>query len=504
MGTVFLAGSGPGDPKLLTLKAAEVLAKCDVVVYDYLSSNIDLEKYASQAEKIYVGKKGHHHATEQQSINQLLIKLAKEGKNIVRLKGGDPFVFGRGGEEALELAENGVKYEVVPGVSSVYAVPAYAGIPVTQRGFTSSLAIVTGQEGLKKRSDINWNSLAKSFGTIVFLMGVKNLANIVEKLVTFGKDEKTPVALIRWGTTQRQEVLEGTLADIVEKVSLTKFSAPAIIVVGEVVSLRKQLKWFEKKPLFSKTVIVTRNRGQASKLSSSLVGLGANVIELPTIKIVPPDSYDKVDKAIERQIPEKYYDWLIFTSVNSVASFTERLRHKKVDFRIFKGTKIAAIGAATAKILQSQSIVVDLIPKEYKAEGMLEALGDVGGQKILFPRAKVAREILPDQLTKAGAQVDVAHVYQTVIDEESAKKIGSIDEKVDLVTFTSSSTVSNFLALLGDNASDFMKDVKIAAIGPITAKTAQEKGLKVDIVAKEYTIDGLVNAVKEVLSGRTN
>lgn len=500
-GKVYLTGSGPGDEKLLTLKAVEVLARCDVVVYDYLANNIDLDKYAPQAEKIYVGKRSHHHILEQNNINDLLIKLAKEGKNVVRLKGGDPFIFGRGGEEAMELVEAGVDYEVVPGVSSVYAVPAYAGIPVTQRGYTSSLAVVTGHEkATQPDSDIDWQSLAKVFGTVVFIMGVKNLPKIVDKLLKYGKESKTPIALIRWGTTARQYVLTGMLEDIVEKVSLTKFKPPAIIVVGEVVALREQLKWFEKKPLFGKTVVITRSSKQSSKLTQALGELGANIIEIPTIKVMPPDSYEKMDKAIERQIPDQYYDWLIFTSANGVFQFADRLKQKKVDFRIFKGVKIAAIGSSTAASLSSLGVQADLIPKEYKGEGLVEALGNVKRLKILIPRAKVAREVLPEELKKAGAEVDVVDAYQTVVDAQSAKNAPSLNGHADIITFTSASTVTNFLKILGNRKEQFLGGVKIAAIGPITAEAAKKKGLNVNVVAKKYTIDGLVDAVVKLAS----
>ncbi len=494
-GKVYLTGAGPGDEKLITVKAAEALAGADVVVYDYLAS-IDLEKYAPQAEKIYVGKTGRKHTIEQLDINALLVKLANEGKKIVRLKGGDPFIFGRGGEEALELVKAGVDFEIIPGISSAYAAPAYAGIPITQRGNTSTVAFITGHEDpTKDKSDIDFKALATGIGTLVFLMGVKNLNLIAENLLKHGRDPKTPVALVRWGTTSKQQVLEGTLADIAEKALLTKFKAPAIIVIGEVAALREQLAWFEKKPLFGKTVVVTRSREQASELSQDLQELGASTIELPSIKVVPADSYKKLDEAIERQIPGAYYDWLIFTSVNGVIHFVRRLKQKDVDFRVFKDAKIAAIGPGTASYLKSLALKVDLIPQEYKAEGILKALGDVKDKKILLPRAKVAREVLPEELTKAGAKVDVVEAYQTVADKPASEQsLKAMEKKVDFVTFTSSSTVVNFLDIV-ENAKAVLNGVKIAAIGPITAKTAKDKGLKVDIVAKEYTIKGLVKAI---------
>ncbi len=494
-GIVYLAGSGPGDEKLLTFKAVEALRACDVVLYDYLATNVDLNKYAPQAEKIYVGKRGRKH-TVQSHINDLLIKLGREGKKVVRLKGGDPFVFGRGGEEALELAKAGVNYEVIPGITSAYAVPAYAGIPVTQRGYASTLSIVTGHEDPgKKDSGVDWKLLARTTGTVVFLMGIKKLSKIVEKLVKFGKDPKTPIALIRWGTTNRQQTLEGRLDDIVDKVRSSKFQPPAIIVIGKVVALRDQLKWIEKKPLFGKTAIVTRSRDQASQLTQALEGFGANVIELPVIRIVEPDSYKKLDEAIDRQVKEEYYDWLIFNSANGVTHFANRIKQKELDFRVLKGTKIAAVGLSTAAVLERLGVRADLVPKEYRAEGLIEALPDMKGLKVLMPRAKVAREILPEELNKAGAQVDVVDAYRTIADPEGKKRINELEDEIDFLTFTSSSTVKNFLDALGEKRDDILKTAKIAVIGPITAKTAEKEGLKVDAVADPYTIDGLIKAV---------
>ncbi len=495
-GIVYLTGSGPGDQKLLTIKAAEALADCDVVVYDYLATNIDLDKFAPRAEKIYVGKRGRKPVKEQSHINDLLIKLGKEGKKVVRLKGGDPFVFGRGGEEALALVQAGVKYEVIPGVTSAYAVPAYAGIPVTQRGYASTLVIVTGHEDPdKKDSGVDWELLGKTPGTVVFLMGMKNLPKIVSNLEKYGKDPKTPVALVRWGTTGKQQTLTGQLNNILDKVRSSKFQPPAIIVIGEVAALRDKLKWVENKPLFGKNIIVTRSREQASDFALALDELGANVIELPVIKVVESDSYKKLDEAIVRQTEDKYYDWIIFTSVNSVLYFADRLDKKGLDHRILDGTKIAAIGTSTAAALKERSVKADLVPKEFKAEGLIDAFGDAKGLKILMPRAKVAREVIPNALKDAGARLDVVDAYQNILDPEGKKRAESLDETIDVVTFTSSSTVENFLEILGDKKDEVLKDAKIAVIGPITAKTAKERGLNVDAIADKYTIDGLVEAI---------
>lgn len=508
-------GAGPGDPGLITVKGLELTKQADVIILDHLVNKKFLVHAKSDAEIIYVGKEAGKHTIPQDKINKILIREAKKGKMVVRLKGGDPFVFGRGGEEALELVKNGIPFEVVPGVSSAYAVPTYAGIPVTQRGIASTMTIATGHEDPAKLvSDIDWDKLAISTGTLVFLMAIRNLPTITGELIKHGRDPKTPVALIRWGTLPKQKTLIGTLENIVQKAEKAAFRPPGIVVVGEAVALRNKLNWFETKPLFGKRIVVTRSKEQAGDLTRALEELGAEVIELPTIKIVPPDSYRSLDQAIDRIVmpnsavpagrqerrTANYYDWVIFTSANGVSYFMDRLRSRGQDGRVLKGVKLAAIGPATARKLEEFGLKIDLVPKDYRAESLIEGLKKekMAGVRILIPRAKEAREVLPESLKSLGAEVDVATAYQTVIDDSKVARFKEIllGKKVDVITFTSSSTVKNFVKLLrGVDSSHVLSGVKIACIGPITAQTARDEGLKVDLVAKEYTIPGLVEAL---------
>ena len=501
---VYLVGAGPGDPGLLTIKGMECIQKAAVLVYDRLV-NSELLKYAPEdCEMIYVGKSPDRHTLRQEEINQLLVEKAKEKGTVTRLKGGDPFVFGRGGEEAETLRENNIPFEIVPGISSSIAAPAYAGIPVTHRDCASSFAVITGHEDPEKsNSSINWENLASGVDTLVFLMGVGNLKYIVENLTKYGRKPTTPVALVRWGTTKKQQTLVGTLETIVDLVAQKGFTSPAVTIVGEVVSLRDTLKWFEDKPLFGKRVLVTRARAQASDLSQLLIAQGAQVIEFPTIEIQPPASYELLDQAIEKV---EEYDWIVFTSVNGVDYFTDRLLLKDRDWRDLKGLKICAIGPKTAEKLLDLGLKIDYVPPEYRAEGIIEGLQERGiqGKKILLARAEVARDILPEQLEALGAQVTVAPTYQTIVPEVSTGEAAALlqGEKVDLITFTSSSTVKNFKKLwekMQDTA--IFQGALTACIGPITAKTAQEEGFQIDIQAKEYTIEGLVEAITAYAQG---
>jgi uroporphyrinogen III methyltransferase/synthase len=494
-GKVCIIGAGPGDAGLITLKGIDCLRAADVVIYDYLVSK-DLLKYArDDARFIYAGKQGGAHTLSQWQINDLLVKEAKAGNIVARLKGGDPFIFGRGGEEAEKLAANKISFEIVPGVTSAIAVPAYAGIPLTHRGFTSTVAFVTGHEDpTKEKSDIDWQTLAR-IGTLVFLMGVKNIEKIVKELKDNGKPPKTPAALIRWGTTPRQEILTGTLANIAELVKERKFVPPAILVVGEVVDLRETLKWFDQKPLFGKGMVITRPEKQADDLARLLAKEGANPIHFPTIKIVPPPNWRELDAAIKKL---EEYEWLIFTSANGVTFFFERLFAKKKDIRDLKGVKICCIGPATAQQVESKGIRVDLVPKEFISEGILKSFSGINlkGKEILITRAAEARDVLPEGLKNLGAQVDVATAYQTV---NSGKKKNELEElfkenQVDVITFTSSSTVNNFIKIMGSGFK-LPKGVKIACIGPVTAVAAKKAGFPIDIHQKEYTMEGLVGAL---------
>ena len=485
---VYLVGAGPGDAGLLTLKAREVLELADLVIYDRLADDSILN-FCAGAKKIYVGKSAGKHTLNQTEINQLLVKETRENKIVVRLKGGDPFVFGRGGEEALYLRENNLSFEIIPGVTSAIAVPAYAGIPVTHRGIATNFAVVTGHEDpTKPESTINWEKISTAVDTLIFLMGVANLPQIVEKLIEHGRNPNTPAALIRWGTKSNQEVFVTTLAEAPN----AKILPPAIFIVGEVVNLREQLKWFEKKILFGKKILVTRTRTQASKLSSALKNLGAEVIECPTIKIVPPsDNFRQLDAAIKNL---HKFDWIIFTSANGVEKFFERLKVHGLDARALK--KVAAIGSATAEKLLSFGIIADVVPKNFVAESLAEALKIfVGGKKILLARAEEAREILPETLKIFGAEVTIAPAYQTL--PEVAKQIDF--DSIDLVTFTSSSTVKNFVAAYGVDA---LKKISSAAIGTITAQTLQNFGVTPAVVAEEFTIEGLVEAIKKFYGGK--
>lgn len=502
-GKVFLVGAGPGDPGLITVKAVDCLRQADVVVYDFLANPALLAHIPPQAELIYVGKKGSDHTLSQTEINRLIVELAAQGKVVVRLKGGDPFIFGRGGEEAEELISGGLPFEVVPGVTSAIAVPAYAGIPLTHRSHTSTVGFITGHEDpTKPESSIEWDKIATGLGTLVFLMGVKNLPNITGKLIAGGRDPQTPAALIRWGTTPEQATLVGTVENIAQKARESNFKPPAILVVGGVVGLRDTLNWFETKPLFGRRIIVTRTRSQASNLTSALSILGAEVIECPTIRIAPPDDWSPVDRALTHL---DQFDWLVLTSPNGVEHLFARLWALNLDSRALAPVKLAAIGPATAEKLRDYGLRADLVPREYVAESLAEALKneDMRGQKVLLARAAQARDVLPRELAACGATVQEAAVYQTLSPEALTSEAWDALDRgdVDLVTFTSSSTVTNMVDLLGDRLAAFKANVSAACIGPITARRAREAGLKVAVEAGEYTIDGLVRAIETFFAG---
>lgn len=499
-GIVCLVGAGPGDPGLLTLKAKACIEKADVVVYDYLANRAFLDFARQDAERIYVGKKGGCHTMSQGDINRLIVDKAKAGLFVVRLKGGDPFIFGRGGEEAQELIEAGVSFEVVPGVTSAIAVPAYAGIPLTHRDHTATVAFITGHEDpTKEVSDIAWDKLATGAGTLVFLMGVGNLEKIAANLIDHGRSPETPVAVIRRGTVPEQRTVVGRLRDIAERVREEGLKPPAIIVVGSVVELRHDLNWFETRPLFGKRILVTRARNQASDFLAALSALGAECIEFPTIEIVPPLSWEELDRAIAVL---QDYQWLLFTSVNGVKFFFERLEFLGQDVRNLKGIKIGTIGPKTAQAVQERGIRPDLVPDEYRAEAVVEAFRKVMSKplRILLPRAAKARDVLPLELDKMGADVDVVEVYRTVKPDTEKEGIMRMLEKkeIHMVTFTSSSTVGNYVEMFEPEVEGLLKwmnNVTVACIGPITAQTAEEKGFKIGLVAGDYTIEGLTEAI---------
>ncbi|MDF2500360.1 MAG: uroporphyrin-III C-methyltransferase [Anaerosporomusa subterranea] len=498
-GIVYLVGAGPGDFKLITVKGLERVKLAETIVYDRLADERLLEYARPDVELIYVGKSSNDHTMKQEEINQVLIDRAKAGKAVVRLKGGDPFVFGRGGEEALALLENGIAFEIVPGVTSAIAAAAYAGIPVTHRGIATSFAVVTGHEDpTKPDSSIRWEGLADGPDTLVFLMGVENLPTICAKLIEHGRNPATPAAIIRWGTKPEQQVWLTTLESAAEEAAKQQITPPAIFLVGEVAALREKLAWFDTKPLFGKTVLVTRAREQASMLTERLESLGARCYEAPAIKVVPPESYEPLDHSISH-IGE--YQWLILTSVNGVDAFFNRLHLQQLDARALNGVKVVAIGAATAARLKEHGVYADLIPVEFRAEGILHAIAPLvkPGMRILIPRALIARDILPEKLQDLGAAVDVVPAYRTVTgeaDRERVQKLLSRGE-IDLVTFTSSSTVINLLTLLGEGGAELLNSATVACIGPVTATTCRDNAIRRDIIAEEFTVAGLVEAISQ-------
>jgi uroporphyrinogen III methyltransferase/synthase len=498
-GKVYLVGAGPGDPGLITLRGAACIAGADAVVYDYLAAPELLSHARQGAEKIYVGKQGGAHTLSQEGINLLLVNLAAGGKTVCRLKGGDPFVFGRGGEEAEALVAAGIPYEVVPGVTSAVAAPAYAGIPVTHRRLTPAVAFVTGhEEPGKEVSGIDWPALARGIGTLVFFMGVKNLPQIAARLVAHGRDPGTPVALVQWGTTARQRTVVGTLADIVARVARAGLQAPAITVVGEVVGLREKLAWFEKRPLFGRRIVVTRAREQASDLVTRLAEMGAACWECPTIQVAPPEDWAPVDNAIAGL---ERFDWLIFTSVNGVDRFFGRMLALGRDARALGRARTAVIGPATAERLKAHGVLSDIVPRSFRAEAIVEAFRHepLQGRRILLPRALEARLVLPEALGRMGAEVQEVAVYRTVAAGDGAELRRRLAAgEVDWVTFTSSSTARNFHALLPPGeVQPLMARVRVAAIGPVTADTARSLGLRVDLVAERFTIPDLCRALAE-------
>jgi uroporphyrinogen III methyltransferase / synthase len=505
-GKVYLVGAGPGDPGLLTLRGKECLEQAGVVLYDYLANPALLQYVPANAERIYVGRRGRGQYQDQADINRLLVERAKAGQVVVRLKGGDPFIFGRGGEEAEAVAAAGVAFEVVPGVTAAVAVPAYAGIPVTHRTLASTVTFVTGHEDPSKQATVmDWPRLAGTSGTLVFLMGMKTLPVIVSRLREEGRSPETPVAAIRWGTRAEQQTVIGTLQDILAKTKAARLEPPTVIVVGEVVKLREQLNWFEKRPLFGKRIILTRAQEQAREFSRLLAAYGAEPIEFPTIEIVPPASWQGIDQGIARIAD---YQWLIFTSVNGVRPFMDRLRVAGKDCRALAHLRICAIGPRTAHELSQHGVTPDVVPSEYQAEGVLTALAahDLRRKRVLLPRAEVAREILPEQLRERGAEVDVIVVYRTVapVADVSLLKRQIEEGKIDVVTFTSSSTVRNFVEMMGgaEQARRLAAQTTIGCIGPITAGTAEEFGLPATIVPAENTVPALAQAIVRYFSDR--
>ena len=495
-GIVYLVGAGPGDPGLLTLRAKECIEEADVLIYDYLSNPEFLRMAKPGSERIYAGKKAKDHTLTQDQINELIVAKAKEGKVVTRLKGGDPVLFGRGAEEAAELAAAGIRFEIVPGVSSSLAGPIYAGIPVTHRAHASQLTIFTGHEDpTKPESSLDYEHLAKTPGTRVMLMGVERMMEITAELIKHGSSPDTPVALVRWATRGNQQTLVGTLGTIADKVAATGFKAPAVCVIGDVVKEREKINWFENRPLFGKRIIVTRTRHQAGGLTKELSKLGADVIELPTIKIVEPQNPMMFGELVQDC---HTYDWIVFTSPNGVDAFFTMFYKLYNDARSIGGVKIACIGPGTADKVKQYHMAVDLMPEKFVAEGLVAQFKrdeNIENQTILWVKAEEAREVIATGLTEQGAIVDEALAYRTVPEREDNQfAIARMNEEgADIITFTSSSTVECFFAL----GLELPKGIKIASIGPVTTETLKNRGLKIDIEAREYSIPGLVKAIQQ-------
>lgn len=488
MSKVYLVGAGPGDPELITLKGRLILEQADSILYDHLANDALLDFAPPTAERLYVGKKKSDHAFSQDEICALLIERARRGLNVVRLKGGDPFIFGRGGEELDALVDAGIPFEVVPGVTSPLGIAAYTGVPLTHREHTSAVTFVTGHSV----SEIDWSKIGAA-ETLVVMMGLTTIGEISAALIANGRSADTPAMAVRWGTRPDQETIVGTLADLAQRVEANRMKPPATIIIGEVVALRERFNWYERLPLFGKRIVVTRDKGQAGELTSRLHALGADAIELPTIEIRAPADPAPLDRAMEEL---HSYDWLIFTSANGVRYFLDRLDRSHADLRALKA-RICTIGPATRKVIEAAHLKVDLMPEQYVAESLVAAFAgiDLNGKRILLPRAAVARDVVPVALRQERAIVDVVEAYRTMIPPNAAQRAKAIfdaSRKPDWITFTSSSTVNNFIEIAG---ADRLKGVKIASIGPVTTSTIRKHGVDVAAEADPYTIDGLVSAV---------
>jgi len=514
-GKVYLVGAGPGDDSLITVRGRRVLGEADVVVYDALVHPRLLEACAPGCERIYVGKRGGGRSTPQQEINRLLVEKAAEGRVVARLKGGDPFVFGRGGEEALELAERGIPFEVVPGVTAATAAAAYAGIPLTHRGLASTAVLITGHEDpAKGSSSVDWAKLGGA-GTLAVYMGVGNLPEICSRLLEAGRAASTPVALIRWGTLRRQRTLTGTLADIAERAAEVDFAPPALIVIGEVVGLRERLRWFDRAPLFGKRVVVTRGRSPRSRLAELLEAEGVEVRELPTIEIEPVPDLSELDRRLDR-LPG--YDWVVFTSPQAVSIFFERALDRGIDARRLGACRIGVIGSGTAERLREYGLIADLVPERYTSEGALEAFRarwlrggrDKGvGEKapaqarrrVLYPASEIARDVLPEGLRSMGAEVDQVAIYRNRTPEYTAEQVDAVlGDEPELVTFTSSSTVSHLVDILRSCGREgAIARIRGCSIGPVTSEAARRLGVTIACEAESQTVDDLARTVAAYL-----
>ena len=487
-GRVFLIGAGPGDPDLITVKGLRILESAQCVLYDNLAPHELLDLAPPSAERIYVGKKKSEHACSQDEICQMMIDRARRGLTVVRLKGGDPFIFGRGGEEIDALFEAGIPFEVVPGVNAALGIAAYSGVPLTHREHTSAVTFVTGHDP----DQIDWGRVGAS-ETVVIFMGLTAFGEIARRLIRNGRSPSTPAMAVRWGTRSEQETIVGALENLPERITSRGMKPPATIIIGEVVALRERFNWFERLPLFGQRIVITRDHSQAGDLSRRLRMLGAEAIEMPTIAVQPAQDPGPLLAAIERL---ESYDWLIFTSANGVRFFLDALAASPRDLRALRA-RICAIGPSTRRSIEAAHLKVDLMPAEYVAESLVAAFAgeDLSGKRILLPRAAVARDVVPEELTRRGAHVDVVEAYRTVIPDDAATRAQSVfgGHRPHWIVFTSSSTIRNFLAVAPKDA---LHGIRIASIGPVTSETARSYGLEPEIQAESFTIDGLVEAIE--------
>ena len=505
-GKVYLIGAGPGDPGLITVKGRDALSRADVVVYDRLAHPALLDWAPPAAERIFAGKARGRQALTQDGINALLVERAQAGLTVARLKGGDPFVFGRGGEEALALARGGIPFEVVPGVTSAVAAPAYAGIPVTHRGIAAGFTVVSGSQAEagpdEPESAARWNELARSLaahgGTLLTLMGWASIEKILDALQRGGLPANTPVALIQRGTWSSQKTVTGNLETAAALGRAAGLAAPVVAVIGEVVRLREEMAWFDRRPLFGKRVLVTRSRTQASRLCELLEDAGAQPVELPAIEIAPPDDFAPLDDAVSRMAA---FGWVIFASVNAVDAVFARLDAQGRDARAFAAARVGAIGPATAAALSRRGLLADFTPSRSVSAAALEELSAYHwpGVSVLLPAADIGRDELADGLSRLGAAVERVTAYRTIPAPDAAQRAArAFADGIDITTFTSSSTVRNLLALLdanGDTGRDALSSTLIACIGPTTAATARELGLRVDLEAQQHTVEGLAQSL---------
>lgn len=498
---VYLIGAGPGDPGLISVRGLKCLADADVVLYDRLVNPRLLRFARTNAEKIDVGASSPQ-PLEQEAICYLLAEKAREGKIVARLKWGDPFVFDRGGEEALFLHEQGVQFEVIPGIPAAIGVPSYAGVPVTYPGAGDSITLIRGYEDEEDSlPQVDWSGLARLKGTVVCYAGARQLPGILHALITHGWAEDEPAALVYSGTLPAQQTIQGSLGELAAIAKQPPQKGPAILIVGRVTAFREHLRWFDERPLFGKRVLVTRTREQAGDIVERLEALGAEAVEAPTIRVLPPEDFGPLDEAIARV---SGFNWVVFTSANGVDAFMRRLQASPGDVRELKGVKLCAIGPATADRVLQHGLKVDLVPLEYRAEGILQALqtsGPLEGQRFLLARADIAREVLADELRKSGADVKEVTAYRTTlaeVDREGDPDVYAmlLEKRIDVVTFTSASTVRNFVRSYGsDAAQDLLRSTAVACIGPVTAEAAEQCGIHTAIMPEQYTIPALVDAI---------